>query len=88
MLRAVAADVSRSFTSLASPADPSGTDIQRASDFAVAYAPSQRAVRDAQPVILTWFVELNALEDRDNGRLGSFNMATLMDSARVSGAGT
>jgi len=39
MLRAVAADVSRSFTSLASPADPSGTDIQRASDFAVAYAP-------------------------------------------------
>jgi hypothetical protein len=111
--RVFGADVSRSFTSLASPADPTGTDIQRPSDFAVAYAPSpgapnaqrhldqamhdwrqvyyagadrrsfqirvQKALRDAQPVILTWFVDFNALEDRDNGRLGSFNMATLTE---------
>ncbi len=38
--RVFGADVSRSFTSLASPADPTGTDTQRPRDFAVAYAPS------------------------------------------------
>ena len=111
--RVFGADVSRSFSSLSSPADPTGTDIQRAADFVVAYAPApgmpnvqrhldqamhdwrqayyagadhrsfqirvQRALRDAQPVILTWFVDFNALEDRNNGRLGSFNMATLKE---------
>jgi hypothetical protein len=109
--RVFGADVSRTFSSIASPADPTGTDIQRATDFAVAYstapgtpnvqrhldqamrewrqvyyAPAdrratqirvQQALGDAQPVIMTWFVDFNAHEDRDNGRLGSFNMTTL-----------
>ncbi|MDB4996717.1 MAG: hypothetical protein JWM74_4149 [Myxococcaceae bacterium] len=109
--RVFGADVSRTFSSLTSPADPTGTDIQRAADFAVAYATApgtpnvqrhldqamrewrqvyyaaadrrstqirvQQALHDAQPVLLTWFVDFNALEDRDNGRLGSFNMTTL-----------
>jgi hypothetical protein len=109
--RVFGADVSRTFNSASSPADPSGTAIQRAQDFAVAYpvAPGtpplqrrlnqamtdwqqlyyagidhrsfqlrvQRALHDAQPVIITWFVDFNALEDRDNGRRGSFNIVTL-----------
>ena len=37
----------------------------------------QKALQDAQPVIVTWFVDFNALEGRDNGRLGSFNLTTL-----------
>jgi hypothetical protein len=36
-------------------------------------------LQDAQPVLITWFVDFNALEDRDNGRLGSFNMPTLSE---------
>jgi hypothetical protein len=39
----------------------------------------QRALQDAQPVILTWFVDFNALESRDNARRGSFNLATLAE---------
>ncbi len=111
--RVFGADVSRSFSSTTSPADPSGTDVQRAVDFAVAYSSTpgggvmqhhldeamrdfrqvyyvgvdrrsfqirvQQALADAQPVLLTWFVDFNALEDRDNGRLGSFNLATLTE---------
>ena len=111
--RVFGADVSRTFASLTSPADPTGTDVQRAADFAVAYttAPGtpvlqrhldqamrdwrqvyyagvdhrafqirvQQALRDAQPVLITWFVDFNALENRDNGRLGSFNMPTLSE---------
>jgi hypothetical protein len=111
--RVFGADVSRSFTSTASPADPSGTDIQRAADFAVAYpsAPGtpllprrliqamsewrqvyytgsdhrtfqlrvQRALHAAQPVIITWFVDFNALESRDTPLRGSFNLATLTE---------
>jgi hypothetical protein len=109
--RVFGADVSRTFNSLASHADASGTDIQRADDFAVSYpsAPGtvpvprrlsqamsewrqvyytgvdrrafqqrvQRALHDAQPVLITWFVDFNALESRDNALRGSFNMATL-----------
>jgi hypothetical protein len=37
----------------------------------------QKALHDAQPVIITWFVDFDALESRDNGRLGSFNLVTL-----------
>ena len=37
----------------------------------------QRALQDHQPVLITWFVDFNALEPRDNGRLGSFNLTTL-----------
>jgi hypothetical protein len=37
----------------------------------------QRALHDAQPVIITWFVDFNALESRDNPLRGSFNLATL-----------
>lgn len=37
----------------------------------------QRALHAAQPVIITWFVDFNALEDRDTPLRGSFNLATL-----------
>jgi hypothetical protein len=37
----------------------------------------EAAVADAQPVLLTWFVDFDALEVRNNGRLGSFNLGTL-----------
>lgn len=37
----------------------------------------QRALHDAQPVVITWFVDFNAMENRDNERKGSFNMTTL-----------
>lgn len=111
--RVFGADVSRTFSSPTAPADPTGTGIERAADFAVAYttAPGgaivqrrlvdamrdwrqvyyagvdhrsfqirvQQALQDAQPVLLTWFVDFNALEDRNNGRLGSFNMPTLSE---------
>ena len=39
----------------------------------------QRALQDAQPVIVTWFVDFNALESRDNGRRGAFNLTTLKE---------
>ncbi|CAN5925783.1 hypothetical protein BH11MYX4_BH11MYX4_11660 [soil metagenome] len=104
------ADASRTFASLASPAQ-AAAPVQRAQDFDVAYpsAPGrvserrplsqamtewrqafypvtdrrafqlriQRALQDRQPVIITWFVDFNALEERDNGRRGAFNLATL-----------
>jgi hypothetical protein len=37
----------------------------------------QHALHDAQPVVITWFVDFNALESRDTPLRGSFNMATL-----------
>lgn len=37
----------------------------------------QRAAHDLQPVIITWLVDFNALEYRDNERRGSFNLQTL-----------
>jgi hypothetical protein len=37
----------------------------------------QRALHDRQPVVLTWNVDFNALENGDNERRGAFNMQTL-----------
>jgi hypothetical protein len=37
----------------------------------------QKALHDAQPVIITWFVDFNAMENRTNELRGSFNMTTL-----------
>ncbi len=37
----------------------------------------QRAIGDKQAVLMTWFVDFDALETRDNGRRGSFNVITL-----------
>ncbi len=37
----------------------------------------QKALQDEQPVIVTWFVDFNALEIKDAARLGAFNLATL-----------
>jgi hypothetical protein len=37
----------------------------------------QRALHDAQPVVITWFVDFNAMENRDGELKGSFNMTTL-----------
>ena len=109
--RVFGADGSRTFLPMDAPADPTGTAIQRAEEFDVAYsvspgalpvhrklaqavvdwqsvyyAPSdhrafqlrvQRALADSQPVIITWFVDFNALEARSGSLLGSFNLATL-----------
>jgi len=37
----------------------------------------QKALHAAQPVIITWFVDFNAMENRQNERRGAFNMTTL-----------
>ncbi|MBX3186336.1 MAG: hypothetical protein KF819_04940 [Labilithrix sp.] len=37
----------------------------------------QKALHDAQPVIITWFVDFNAMENREGPLRGSFNMTTL-----------
>ena len=37
----------------------------------------QKALHAEQPVIITWFVDFNAMENRQNERRGSFNMTTL-----------
>lgn len=37
----------------------------------------QKALHAAQPVVITWFVDFNAMENRYNERRGSFNMTTL-----------
>ncbi len=37
----------------------------------------QRAMHDELPVIITWFVDFNAMENGENERRGSFNMTTL-----------
>lgn len=39
----------------------------------------QRALHDAQPVVVTWFVDFNAMETRDVPLKGSFNMTTLRE---------
>ena len=39
----------------------------------------QKALHEAQPVIITWFVDFNALENRANDRRGAFNMSTLTE---------
>jgi hypothetical protein len=40
----------------------------------------QRALHDRQPVVITWDVDFNALENYDEERGGSFNMKTLEDA--------
>jgi hypothetical protein len=82
-----AGDVTVSYASGpgAKPAQHSLSDAMRewrevyykSSDRAEFFPRVQRAVADAQPVLMTWFVDFDALETRDNGRLGSFNVITL-----------
>jgi len=40
----------------------------------------QRALHDRQPVVITWDVEFNAMENGDNDRRGSFNLQTLEEA--------
>ncbi len=42
----------------------------------------QRALHDGQPVVITWDVDFNALENDDNGRRGSFNLTTLTEAGK------
>jgi hypothetical protein len=42
----------------------------------------QRALHARQPVVITWDVDFNALENNDEERGGSFNMQTLQDAGR------
>ena len=37
----------------------------------------QKALHEAQPIVITWFVDFNAMENGQNERRGSFNMTTL-----------
>ncbi len=37
----------------------------------------QNALNDGAPITMSWFVDFNALEERDNGRKGTFNLQTL-----------
>lgn len=37
----------------------------------------QNALNDGAPITMMWFVDFNALEERDNGRKGTFNLQTL-----------
>lgn len=39
----------------------------------------QKALHDAQPVVITWFVDFNAMENRDVPLKGSFNLTTLRE---------
>lgn len=47
----------------------------------------QRALHDAQPVIITWDVDFNAMENRENDLQGSFNLETLAWSGKPGGQG-
>jgi hypothetical protein len=40
----------------------------------------QRALHDRQPVVTTWLVDFNAMENTANEREGSFNLTTLADA--------
>lgn len=42
----------------------------------------QRALHDRQPVVITWDVDFNALENDAGERQGSFNMTTLAESGK------
>ena len=46
----------------------------------------QRALHDRQPVVITWDVDFNALEN-DGARQGSFNLQTLQEAGRPGGQG-
>lgn len=37
----------------------------------------EQAVHDGEPVLVTWFVDFDALENRETARLGAFNLVTL-----------
>ncbi len=43
------------------------------------YRAAQRALHAREPVVIAWFVDFNALENRSNPRRGSFNMTTLKE---------
>jgi hypothetical protein len=47
----------------------------------------QRALHDRQPVVITWNVDFNALENSANERQGSFNLTTLADNGGPGGQG-
>jgi hypothetical protein len=47
----------------------------------------QRALHDSQPVVLTWDVDFNALENQAGERQGSFNMKTLDEAGRPGSQG-
>ncbi len=47
----------------------------------------QRALHDGQPVVITWDVDFNALENDDNGRRGSFNLTTLTEAGKPGSQG-
>jgi hypothetical protein len=44
------------------------------------YRRVQRALHDRQPVVITWDVDFNALENDEGDRQGSFNLTTLQES--------
>jgi hypothetical protein len=47
----------------------------------------QLALHDRQPVVITWDVDFNALENRAGDRQGSFNMTTLQEAGGPGGQG-
>jgi len=47
----------------------------------------QRALHDGQPVVITWAVDFNAMENGDNDRRGAFNMQTLDEAGRPGSQG-
>ena len=42
---------------------------------------------DRQPVVITWSVDFNALENQAGERQGSFNLTTLREAGRPGGQG-
>lgn len=42
----------------------------------------QRALHDGQPVVITWDVDFNAMENGQNDRRGSFNLTTLQEAGK------
>lgn len=47
----------------------------------------QRALHAAQPVVITWDVDFNAMENRQNERQGAFNLDTLAWNGKPGGQG-
>jgi hypothetical protein len=58
----------------------SGDDSQLASDRREFMIRVQRALHDRQPVVTTWLVDFNAMENDEGELEGSFNMTTLGDA--------
>ncbi len=61
-----------------------GTLEQDRRDFIIR---AQRALHDAQPVVITWQVDFNAMESADEQLRGSFNMTTLGNAGRPGSQG-